>query len=107
MAEIWIDPKAPGGLGRRFFPKAHGEYYYMVDKAKAPMPVEFGADYYSGSGKKRPHRWYGVIVCVTAEELTLEQYDTARQAINAAKGKQQWNEQSVIRKISVEQIQQQ
>jgi hypothetical protein len=107
MAEIWIDPKAPGGLGRRFFQKANGEYYYIIDRAKAPMAIEFGADYYSGSGKKSPKRWYGVIIRVTTEELVLEEYDTARQAINAAKEKQQGNEQAtIIRKISVEQIQQ-
>lgn len=84
-AEISIDPRAPGGLRRRFWARARGEYCYLVPQdIDPPVPVEVGADYYTGRGRKRPCRWYGVVVTATATHLTLKECPDARSAIRTA-----------------------
>jgi hypothetical protein len=85
-ARISIDPQAPGGLARDFAEKARGEgYSYIVPQwAKPGTPVEFGADYYSGRGRKYTSRWYGYIEQVSADALVLVQCETAREAVRQA-----------------------
>jgi len=84
-AIIAIDPSAPGGLARTFLTRAHGDFYYIVPPNLAVhTPLEFGADYYSGRGRPSRRRWYGVVRSITPSTLTLEQYETARDAIKAA-----------------------
>jgi hypothetical protein len=85
LAVIWPDPASPGGLGRRFQRKGHGDYYYLVGRLKVGDTVEFAADYTSGGGNKSRTRWYGVVTAITDEELTVCQYETGRQAYKAAK----------------------
>lgn len=84
MAVIQKDPKSPGGLARTFMEQARGEYFYLINGVKVGDPVEFGADYYSGSGKRSSTRWYGVVVALTDEEIVLEEYPTAATAIEAS-----------------------
>lgn len=72
LAVIAPDPKSPGGLKRTFVERAKGSYYYMADTLKPGDPVEFGADYYTGSGHKQVCRWYGVVVDVRPDAVVLE-----------------------------------
>lgn len=62
FAVISISPTSPGGLARTFANKANGELYYLLPDLKPGDAIEFGADYYSGSGKKSTNRWYGFFV---------------------------------------------
>jgi hypothetical protein len=84
-ATISPDPRAPGGLARDFWPKARGRYYYLVPALEPPVPVEFGADYYSGSGHLyRRSRWYGVVLAATPDRLYLEPAASALKAVRRA-----------------------
>lgn len=86
FAKIAVDPTAPGGLRRDFASKARGDFTYLVPSwMKAGTPVEFGADYYSGSGRKHADRWYGVVKSVSDAAVEFEEFETARDAIAAAK----------------------
>lgn len=88
MAAITRDPSAPSGLDRKFFPMAKGEgVYYRLDQeiAPVPFPVEFGADYYSGSGRKNASRKYGVVVRIARSEFLWVETVTAIQACKLAK----------------------
>lgn len=85
FAVIGLSPSSPGGISREFQPKARGEYYYMVDGLSAGQAVEFGADYYTTSGRPNRKRFYGVITSLTPDCLEVEEYETARQAVKAAK----------------------
>lgn len=87
LATIEKDPAAPGGLGRKFAPKARGEGFYVLplDLVHAGDPVEFGADYYSGSGTKRADRWYGVVLARTNDLLTVEVSKTGARAVARAR----------------------
>lgn len=86
MAAITLDPRAPSGLERRFFTKARGEGFYIIDLSQnaCPFAVEFGADYYTSSGKKRTERVYGVVREIRPDELVLEVHVTAAQAVKTA-----------------------
>lgn len=80
MAVIAPDPRSPGGLARTFLPHARGEYYYLIEALKPGDVVEFGADYYTSSGRKSAARWYGVVRNVTEDKVEIEQAPTATQA---------------------------
>ncbi|MGB9848886.1 MAG: CRISPR-associated protein Csx16 [Moorellaceae bacterium] len=86
MAKISLDPAAPGGLKREFFSTAHGDYFYLIPEGalKPGDPVEFGADYYTGGGRKCSKRWYGVVVSVSDGEVEILRAETARQACDLA-----------------------
>jgi hypothetical protein len=86
MAKIAVDPTEPGGLRRDFARKARGDFTYLVASWMVPdTPIEFGADYYTGSGRKHADRWYGVIRAISETEIEFEKFETARDAIKAAK----------------------
>lgn len=85
LAVISSDPSAPGGLHREFQPRGHGGYYYLVSGLKVGQPIEFGADYYSGSGRKSSLRFYGVITALTEQSLSVEKTDTGKQAIKMSR----------------------
>ncbi len=85
LAVIAKDPSAPGGLRRAFQEKAKGNYYYHVAGLSVADAVEFGADYYSGRGRKSPTRWYGVVTRITDSHLIVKHYATSAQAIVGAK----------------------
>lgn len=85
MARIYANPMAgPGGLGRIFQDRARGEFIYEVSGIRVGMPVEFGADYYTGVGRKKPERWYAVVEDLTDRALILRQYETAIEALEAS-----------------------
>ena len=80
LAVIAANPRAPGGLDRRFLERGRGEYLYLLPRdLRQGRPVEFGADL----GHER-NRWYGVVVAVSDSEITLERHRTARAACAAA-----------------------
>lgn len=85
LAKIWTDPSAPGGLGREFCRKAHGDYYYFVTNLKVGDPVEFGADYTSSGGNKNRRRRHGVVVEITDDHITFDITDGYKEAIKHAK----------------------
>jgi hypothetical protein len=71
LATVTVSPSSPGGLSRDFAAKARGEGYYMVPSLSVGDAVEFGADTYSGSGRKSPERWYGFVVAVTEDAVLI------------------------------------
>jgi len=85
MATIAPDPAAPGGVARTFVPRGRGKYYYIVSADLVGQPVEVGADYISSGGKRSRNRWYGVVRALTSEEIRIEHYETAAQAIAASR----------------------
>ena len=85
LAVIDLDPTAPGGLRRRFATKAHGDYYYMLPDLQIGDAIEFGADYYTTSGRKRAKRWYGVVTGLSPEYVELLHCESARKACEVAK----------------------
>lgn len=84
MAVITCDPASPGGYARDFCKRGNGAYYYIVDQSIVGKAVEFGGDYYSGSGRKSSHRFYGVVLSLTDSAIRIREYDTGRQACKAA-----------------------
>ena len=85
-ASISKNPQAIGGIGREFWEKARGDYYYMVPTGLKPgTPLEFGADYHSSGGRKTPKRFFCVVESITESSLNVKSYPTAREAIEAAK----------------------
>jgi len=85
-AVIEADPKAPGGLKRTFLKKAHGDYFYLIDGLVPGQAIEFGADYYSSSGRKNAKRVYGLVTAVTQEFIEIAEYASHREALEGAKG---------------------
>jgi len=75
LAVIEMDPKSPGGLERIFCTRANGDYFYFTDKLAVGQVVEFGADYYSGSGRRSPTRKYFVVAAISENGLTLKYTD--------------------------------
>ena len=84
LATIAVDPSKPGGFDRVFHAKARGDYYYLIDRLNVGDAIEFGADYYSGSGRKSPTRWYGIVIRKTNTMLVVKQTTTGKAACKAA-----------------------
>ncbi|GEM_PF-4210589 len=82
MAVIQPDPNSPGGLRRDFQQTAKGKYYYMINGLKIGDPVEFGADYYTGGGKKHSKRWYGIVRDIGEDYIEIRQCKTVDDAFN-------------------------
>jgi hypothetical protein len=88
MAQIGIDPTCPGGLSRQFAHRARGDYLYLIEDWMQPhVAVEFGADYYTGGGKRHPVRWYGVICEVNEEVMKVEECGTAVEAVKLSEAR--------------------
>ncbi|HEY7329591.1 MAG TPA: hypothetical protein VH592_18275 [Gemmataceae bacterium] len=85
MATITVDPNEPDGLKRRHFhEKTKGRCYYIIVNLGVGDAVEFGADYYLGSGHKCLTRWYGFVVGRADDALILRPCQTGTEACNAA-----------------------
>ena len=89
LAKITTDPNSPGGIAREFVPKAKGEFFYLIEGLEESIAVEFGADYYSSSGKKNPKRYYGVIIKVETDGIEIEEKNTTKEAIKYAESLQE------------------
>jgi len=81
FASISSSPSSPGGLARDFAEKAGGDCYYLLPSLKVGDAVEFGADYYTSSNRKKAERWYGFVVSVTDECLLLRPCATGQIAV--------------------------
>jgi hypothetical protein len=83
MAKIEPNPSAPGGLRREFFERARGDYYYLIPPGSLAVgdALEFGADYYSGSGRKNARRWYGAVAAVADDRVELVRAEDGRKAV--------------------------
>lgn len=105
MAVIARDPKSPGGLARQFMPRARGDYYYIVENnIKLFDPIEFGADYVKGS-RRTTRRWYGVVVDVEPNAITLVPVEDSNEAFEVAaklRGNQSGELTKLTRKIELE-----
>jgi hypothetical protein len=85
MALISNDPKSPGGIGRKFFERGNGKYIYDTSAVELYMPLEFGADYYSGGGNKQACRRYGVVLVKQENRLEIQLCKDATEAIQVAR----------------------
>lgn len=83
MATIAVQESAPGGLARDFIDKARGDGFYLTPALAIGDAVEFGADYYSGRGRKTAERWYGFVVAVTETAVLLRQAASGKAACKA------------------------
>jgi hypothetical protein len=81
LAVINVDGTKPGGLDRRWMPRARGECFYMVEQLSLFDPVEFGADRLAWSGNQVQNRWYGVVVEKTDSYLLVEPVESGAQAV--------------------------
>lgn len=81
MAVIQIDPSKPGGLDRAFAAKARGDGYYLLPSLSPGDALEFGADYYSGRGRKNPTRWYGYVLRVEDDALIVHRCASGKTAV--------------------------
>lgn len=87
MAILDIDGTAPGGLERRFIDRGKGECYYLIEKVGLFDPIEFGADYMTGVGRKYKKRWYGVVTVKTDDYLLAEECTSGTKAVLLSKAK--------------------
>ena len=85
LAVINIDGTMPGGLSRRWMPRARGECYYLVTQLALFDAVEFGADRIAWSGNKVANRWYGVVIEMTDDYILVEKTSSGAQAVLTAK----------------------
>lgn len=83
LAKVQMDPSSPGGLSRKFQDRAHGKYYYMVSAINIGDVIEFGADYYTASGRKDQQRVYCVVREIHEDKIIIEKYSTPDEAFNA------------------------
>ena len=81
MAKISLNPNSPGGLDRDFAEKAKGDCFYILPPLSPGDAVEFGADYYTSSGKKRPERWHGYVVRVLDDRIILHECSDGKAAV--------------------------
>lgn len=86
-AVIDIDGTAPGGLSRRWLPRGKGACFHLIESVVLFDPIEFGADYTTGTGRKRFNRWYGVVVAKTEDFLLVEQAKDGVAAVLLSKSK--------------------
>jgi hypothetical protein len=85
LAIIDIDGTAPGGLARQWIPRGKGECYYLIEQVALFAAVEFAAGYTTGVGRKKPHRWYGVVTGKTDDYLQIEQCSSGANAVLRSK----------------------
>ena len=81
MALISANPNSPGGLDRDFCEKAKGDCFYILPPLSPGDAVEFGADYYTSNGKKRPERWHGYVVRVLEDRIILHECGNGKAAV--------------------------
>jgi len=83
-AIIHEDPTAPRGIGRVFLKGSRGGRFYGKENFRVGQVLEFGADYISASGNRYPERIYAVVINISEEEITVEEFKTPKKAIRFA-----------------------
>lgn len=82
-AIVEVDPTAPGGLRRFWFNRGRGVAKYIVpEQLQVGHTVEFGADYITSVGRRKPDRFYGVVVGLSEVEMVLQPYADVVAAIS-------------------------
>lgn len=83
-ATIAKDPNGPSGLSRNFHKLGKGsENGYSSENICLGDALEWGADYYTGGGSKKPHRKYTLVTELTSEKIVMTEFATAARAIKA------------------------
>jgi len=85
VAIISVDPTMPGGLSRVFFDRARAKgpaKYVVPERLLAGDVLEFGADYMTSFGKKKPNRVFAKVITVTADGIEVKPYKTVEEAID-------------------------
>lgn len=85
LAVIDVDGTCPGGLSRRFMPRGKGESLYLIEQLALFDAVEFGADYTTSVGRKKPNRAYGFVAAITDLEVVVQQCESGSEACIAAR----------------------
>ena len=85
LAVIDVDGTCPGGLSRQFMPYGKGECLYLIEQIGLFSAVEFAADYTTSVGKKKPNRFYGVVIAITETELVVREFTSGADACVFAK----------------------
>lgn len=62
VAVVTQDRKSPGGLARKWCHKKRNGFVWCAENVEVGDVLEFGSDYYTFSGKKRPKRHYARVV---------------------------------------------
>lgn len=81
MAVLKPNPTAPGGWDRRFAEKARGDLFYIMSDVFLGDILEFGADYYTGMGKKNPRRTFGVVTSISQVAMEMVPFPDAKAAL--------------------------
>jgi hypothetical protein len=75
-AVVDIDPVRPGGLQRTWFERGNGPCFYILPRLlTVGHVVEFGADYVTSVGRRKPLRWFGVVIELTSEHVIIQPYE--------------------------------
>lgn len=85
LAIIDVDGTKPGGLSRHFIDRGKGPCLYFSEQVGLFDAVEFGADYTTSVGRKRPRRFYGVVVGKSDDRIRIETCKDGLAAILRAK----------------------
>lgn len=85
-AVVKVDPTAPGGFDRKWFPYGRGPIRYLVPSFLEPgMVVEFAADRVRFAGHRDEVRWHGYVMEVTDAYLVLQPCKDALSAVLRAR----------------------
>jgi hypothetical protein len=75
-AVVDLDPARPGGIVRTWFNRGNGPAFYILpDLLSVGHVVEFGADYVTSVGGRKPLRWFGVVTEITKEHVVIQPYE--------------------------------
>ena len=68
-AKVWPHRPSPGGLKREFLDTARNREFFAASGIEAGDVLEFGADYYTGKGGKKPSRRYLTVTEITEGKI--------------------------------------
>jgi hypothetical protein len=85
-AIVEVDPAAPGGFDRKWFPFGRGPVRYFVPPGLRPgMAVEFAADTVGWQGRRDEVRWHGYVMEVTDTYVLMQPCKDALTAVLRAR----------------------
>jgi hypothetical protein len=81
LAIVDVDGTMPGGLERRFCPRARGDCLYLIESIGVFDALEFAADYTTSVGKRKRIRWHGIVLAKTDNFLLVEESENGTKAV--------------------------